>query len=188
MFERFGKTLIGVATLTLLVPGAHAAVDEAARRCAEIARDADRLACYDRLFAPATHHDVAQSAAPTSNAAPPMEATPTSAAASTATAAVASDQLRRDFGLSAADKNARTRQEERPADLDSISVTIQSVSRRSTGEQVFRTSDGQVWVEVESGSRVRVEPGDSVTIRKAALGSFVLVTSSKAGTKVRRVD
>jgi hypothetical protein len=74
-----------------------------------------------------------------------------------------------------------------PTAADSIIVTIKSIGRRATGEQVFQTADDQTWVEVEPTSRVRVEPGETVTIRKAALGSYLLVTSGRVGTKVRRV-
>jgi hypothetical protein len=170
MFRTFG-TLLLVASVTLLSPGARATDTESARRCAEIASDTSRLACYDWLFAPPTRTEQAKSSS-------------TAPTTGSGWAAVGED-ARRDFGLSEADKK---RNGDLPISPGSISVTIQAISRRPTGEQIFKTNEGQVWVETESSSRVRVEPGETVTIRKAALGSYMLVTSKRAGAKVRRVN
>ena len=167
MFRTVGIFLL-VASITLSSPGARAADTESARRCAEIQNDADRLACYDRLFmlrGPATHAESSATDQATGRASPTV-----------------GDDAHRDFGLSEAQKPSTS------IAADSITVTIQSIDRRPTGEQVFRTTDGQVWLELEPSSRVRVTPGETVTIRKAALGSYTLVTYTKVGAKVRRVD
>jgi hypothetical protein len=167
MFRTVGIFLL-VASITLSGPGARAADIESARRCAEIQNDADRLACYDRIFVlrgPATHAESSATVQATGRA-----------------SSTVGDDAHRDFGLSEAQKPSTS------IAADSITVTIQSVGRRPTGEQVFKTTDGQVWVQLEPSSRVRVEPGETVTIRKAALGSYTLVTSTKVGAKVRRVN
>jgi hypothetical protein len=167
MFRTVGRFLF-VASIALPSPGARAADTESARRCAEIENDVDRLACYDRLFVPpgsATYAQSSSTAPATDGARSPV-----------------GDDAHREFGLSEAQKPAKS------TAADSITVTIQSIDRRPTGEQVFRTTEGQVWVELEPSSRVRVEPGATVTIRKAALGSYTLVTSTKVGAKVRRVN
>jgi hypothetical protein len=156
-----------VISVTLLGPVARSTDTDPARGCAEIANDTHRLACYDRLFVPTTSSEPAKSSS-------------TAPAAATESTVVGSDALR-DFGLSEAQRPAKT------TAADSITVTIQSIDRRPTGEQVFKTTEGQVWVELEPSSRVRVQPGQTVTIRKAALGSYMLVTPTKVGAKVRRV-
>ena len=170
MFQTFG-TFALVTSVVLLSPGVHAADTESARHCAEIASDASRLACYDGVFRPPAGTDRAES----SSAAPAMRSAPM---------AVGED-AQRNFGLSEADKQ---RTAGLPAAPDSVNLTIQSIGRRPTGEQLFYTKEGQVWVELEPSSRVHVKPGETVTIRKAALGSFMLVTSKRVGTKVRRVN
>jgi Protein of unknown function (DUF3121). len=163
-----------VGSVTVLCAGLRAADLQPAQQCADIAVDIDRLACYDRRFPPSARSSPAPATTSPSRAADP--------ATHEAAAAVGAD-ARRDFGLSEADKR---RHQGLPTDADSISVTIQSISRRLTGEQVFETTEGQVWVEIEATSHVRLKPGETVTIRRAALGSYVLVTSKRAGTKVRR--
>ena len=62
-----------------------------------------------------------------------------------------------------------------------------SVSRRPTGEQAFILDNGQIWLETESSTAVRTQPGDIVTVRKGALGSYLLVTPKKVATHVRRI-
>jgi hypothetical protein len=170
MFRMFGRLLL-VASVTWLIPEARAADMESALRCAENDNESQRLACYDQIFRLPARTEQARSS-------PIVPATGGAAAAP-------GEHEFRDFGLSEAEKR---RNADLPTALDSISVTIQSVSRRQTGEQVFKTKEGQVWVEVEPSPRVRVEHGEIVTIRRGALNSYMLVTSRRAGTKVLRVN
>lgn len=163
--------LLLVASAACFTHCARAADAEAARGCAEIGNDAERLACYDRFYRPTARPE-------------PAGPLPTAPDAGGSPATVGANDFR-EFGLSETDKR---RALNLPAGPDSINLTIESVSRRPTGEQVFRTTEGQVWVEVEPYSRVRVGSGDPVTIRKGAIGSYVLVTASRAGTKVRRLN
>jgi hypothetical protein len=159
MLRTIGKLLLAAFVIVPAMAGAADA--ESAPPCTSIESDADRLACYDRLFkrAPAGHSRAATDVA-------------------------VAEETRRDFGLSEAERRRNANQ---PAPPRGISVTIQSIGRRPTGEQIFHTSDGQTWVEVEPSTRVRVQPGETITIREAALGSYLLVTSTRVGTKVRRV-
>jgi hypothetical protein len=59
----------------------------------------------------------------------------------------------------------------------------------ATGRLLLTLENGQQWVQVESSSRQRFFEGDSITIRKASLGSF-LASGPKSGTgvRVRRID
>ena len=142
MFRTLG-TLLLVASATWPGSGARAADTESAPQCAQIETDAQRLACYDQLFgAPVRTGKV--------------EASVITPATATAPVAVGETD-RRDFGLNEADKR---RNVNLPAAPESVTVTIQSVDRRPTGEQVFKTREGQTWVEVEPSSRLRVAPGD----------------------------
>ena len=46
---------------------------------------------------------------------------------------------------------------------------------------------GQVWVQSESVTQVALKVGDVVTIRKASLGSHMLVAPNRAAMRVRRI-
>jgi hypothetical protein len=49
-------------------------------------------------------------------------------------------------------------------------------------------ADGQVWSQVESDdSRSRVKVGDTITIRKATLGSYLLIGPDRIAVRVKRV-
>jgi hypothetical protein len=47
--------------------------------------------------------------------------------------------------------------------------------------------NAQVWAQSEFNSQADVEIGDSVTVRRAAFGSYLLVTKAGIGTRVKRV-
>lgn len=134
-------------------------------RCATIADDTARLACYDAAFggpAPA----------------------PAPAAAATAAPASSTSKAQQEFGLSEADKRAADpAQPEAPS---SITAKVADARKRPTGEWVVMLEDGQVWVQVESTTKAIVKAGDEVTIRKAALGSYLLVSANRVAMRVRR--
>ncbi len=165
------------------VTAASAATDPAgARECAGIEADVQRLACYDRAFGRTPISTETMGAGDTSDKA--------AGAAAAAPSPSGVDQARRredDFGLSDQEKRARAEDRAEPKPLDSISATVKSVSRRPTGEQLFYLDDGQVWMEVEAYARTRVKAGEVVTIRRGALGSYMLVTTSRVATHVRRL-
>jgi hypothetical protein len=52
---------------------------------------------------------------------------------------------------------------------------------------VVTLENGQVWTQIQVDVRARIAVGDTVTIKKAALGSHMLVTASRYATRVRRV-
>ena len=89
-----------------------------------------------------------------------------------------------DFGLTEAAKRARDPQQEM---LESITGTVAAVGRRPDGELTVTLENGQVWTQVTVDQRARVAAGDTVTIKKAALGSHLLVTQGRYATRVRRV-
>ena len=158
----FGAPLSGVAA-------------EPSHPCSAIDDASQRLACYDAAFGrPA--------------AATTVSITPTPALApATATATAAVDpvaQQRAEFGLSDAAKKARDPQQS--AQAESITDTLAVLGQRPTGELVFNLQNGQVWLQIEADTRTRVKAGDTVTIRKGALGSFLLVGPDRVSVRVRR--
>lgn len=62
-------------------------------------------------------------------------------------------------------------QEIRP---DEQEFSVQRVIDNGSGRNTFVMTNGQVWTQIEA-RRSRVRNGDAVTIRRAVLGSFVLV-------------
>ena len=152
--------------LAFAVLAAQAAGGDAPQRCAGIGDDRSRLACYDAIFR--------KPAASAASAAVPAAAGTASASASPET----------DFGLTEAAKRARDPQQEM---LESITGTVAAVGRRPAGELIVTLENGQVWTQVTVDQRARVAAGDTVTIRKAALGSHLLDTQGRYATRVRRV-
>jgi hypothetical protein len=140
---------------------APAAVSQSAlRACAVIGAESERLACYDAL---------ARRSAPRETRAPaPQRAEP-----------AAQSPPREAFGLYSA---------EHPA----VQLTTQSVAARVV--RVSANPGGRPIVELEGGQRWELdEPdallaaGDPVSIRRAALGSFLMTTPAKRTHRVRRL-
>jgi hypothetical protein len=158
--------------LAFAVLAAQAADGDAPQRCAGIGDDRSRLACYDAIF----RKPAASAASMTA---------PAAAAGTVATSAAASPET--DFGLTEAAKRALDPQKAQQEILESITGTVASVGRRPTGELIVTLENGQVWTQVTVDQRARVAAGDTVTIKKAALGSHLLETQGRYATRVRRV-
>lgn len=161
--------------LVVWISSGHAADGASPQQCATIDDDRQRLACYDGIYrAPAgpvaaagAGATVAAEAATT--AVPPAPVAPSD-----------------DFGLTEAAKRARDPELAKETMPESITATVAAVGRRPAGELIVTLENGQVWTQVSVDQRARVAAGDSVTIRRAALGSFMLVTQSRYATRVRR--
>jgi hypothetical protein len=64
---------------------------------------------------------------------------------------------------------------------------ISRVIERPDNRHTFVLANGQTWTEVEPQSAFNVRVGDSITIRRAAFGSFMLISSrGGAAHRVRR--
>lgn len=71
--------------------------------------------------------------------------------------------------------------------IDNIEMTVARVRVSPTGYHTFEMENGQTWTQVEPENARNVRAGDVVTIRRAALGSFRLISSrGGAGHRVRR--
>lgn len=156
-------------------PGRAAAANDV-QACVAIADDAARLACYDRAVGRTG------SRPPAAAVAAPAAAAATAPAAA---AAAASDPAA-EFGLTEAAKRAKS--PSKPAEPQSISARVVSLRWRKYGEFVVTLDNGQVWEQIEPMPAATVRIGDSVTVKKALLGSYTLVTAGKVPTKVRRID
>jgi len=160
--------------------------------CTKIADDSHRLACYDSAFgytpaapAAASSRTEAATASPPAGVATTTapQAAPTAAVASAAAAASPAVERTEDFGLT------QQAQRDRAGVLtvESISATVTSVDRNTADRLVVSLDNGQVWQQSESSSQIRIKPGDTVTIKRAALGSFMLVTVRNGSTRAKRI-
>jgi len=72
--------------------------------------------------------------------------------------------------------------------LQGISNRISKVETAGRGVRVLTLENGQVWRQVGSSSQPRLKPGDTVTIEKGALGSFILKKQgSNRSLRVKRI-
>ena len=70
-----------------------------------------------------------------------------------------------------------------------LAATLSSTSQQASGKWLFRLSDGSVWRQTDS-QRVRSVPrtGAEVTVRRAAMGSFMLDPGPGRSIRVERVQ
>ena len=54
------------------------------------------------------------------------------------------------------------------------------------GELVVTLENNQVWVQIDVDNKARVKAGDTVTIKRGTLGSYLLVSPNGVATRVRR--
>jgi hypothetical protein len=158
--------ILGTATIALAVaaPGTAALADGAAdlARCAAITTSDERLACYDALCAGivaaeqrlACYDALANPKGSVSQAAPADAARPKSSASDAES-----------FGLSRQLPST-------PQGPEMIKARVTQVTVDRLGNVLMSLDNGQSWTFNDPDALFR--PGDSVTIRRAALGSFLL--------------
>jgi hypothetical protein len=131
---------------------------ESARRCTQIKDSLERLVCFDKAFAAA--------AAP---AAPIVAAAPTPAPAPAATPALGDEQVKRPEG----------KQDESPLEVDATVTAMKGLP----GDLARITLDnGQVWEQLQASVRFDVRVGDTVRIKKGALGSYRMSRVSRGAS------
>ncbi|MFC3098747.1 hypothetical protein [Alteraurantiacibacter palmitatis] len=159
-------------------------------RCLAIGNIEERVRCYDALAQDQVRRGASNTAGeapatsipPVSSPAPVAPAGTASAAAASAPAVAAPT-----FGLSAAQREARRDPAAREADELAANV----VRARSVGPGYWRfeLSNGTVWQLTETRRSFRVpRPGDSIAIRRGALGAFYLDADRQPVIGIRRVD
>jgi hypothetical protein len=176
MLENMKKNIpgrfVGAVAILAVASQVHA---QQAPRCSDLFDDAQRLACYDAAFgkpsrtpaggstaAPSASAPVTRSAAtalPSAPASSPAPAAPVAVPAPAAAPALAAQPL---VGTSA----------------------VTQVARTANGRFVVTLDNGQVWGQLERDPTAEVQIGDKVTVRKASLGSYMMVTKSGVRTRV----
>ena len=182
-------TIAGRTALLMLAPGllgitlstlAAATVEVTAElaRCAALEATDARLACYDTLAGRPVGGNVPSPDRATATVTPTVASSlaPTTAAH----AAPAPADAERHFGLSAAQQHTASQGPQ----------AIQARIAQITVDQLRRSfvilDNGQTWASTEG--EMFLDSGELVTIKRAALGSFMLVSAeSKRSYHVRRI-
>lgn len=162
------RTVLGacIAALAAALPGIALSSGESLQSCAAIASDSQRLACFDHLAAQSLAGKVA----------PAPAAAATAAVAPAATAAQPSPTPA-PFGLYAAEHPAPVEQQ--------ISAKVIALGQSPSGKPTVALEDNGLW-ELDAIDPL-LAAGDLVTIKRGALGSFMLTTPSKRTHRVRRL-
>lgn len=173
------------AGLLFLAASATAAGAETLASCARIDAADARLACYDALAhrpADATGKPSVAAADKPSVAAAPATATAAPAPATTTpvSAAAIAAQDPNNFGLSLAQQHVGS------AGPTSIKARIAAINPGPNGLTYLVLDSGQTWTVGENDGWLST--GDAVTIKRAALGSFLLTAPSNHSYHVRRVQ
>ena len=72
-------------------------------------------------------------------------------------------------------------------ELQALELQVERVVTLPDGRRMFVMTDGQRWSQVEPQRSGNVRAGDAVTVRRAAVGTFLLVSErGGAGHRVRR--
>ena len=144
-------------------------LEEAVRACAVETDVLLRLACYDRA--------AAQLAGTQAPAAGPVLSATQGAAPRTESGAA-------EFGL----RNGPLDQRKYSAAPKEITATVTLVElRRSNGALVVTLDNDQVWLQNQPTEYFPLKVGDTVRIRSAALGSYMMFAPSKRATRVTRI-
>jgi hypothetical protein len=169
---------------TLILPTAAAAEPAAGsppglQACALIAADAARLACYDRLAGREASAAVTVPAAPASPASSAPAPAPAAASVTAAAPAAAPAPPKESFGLYAAEHPAP------PPAPKAMEARVVALGTGANGQMTVTLEGGQLWELLDPDPLLAV--GDTVTITRASLGSFMLQTPTRRLHRARRL-
>jgi hypothetical protein len=143
--------------------------------CAIIAAASERLSCYDRLSGRAAQS--ATAAAPPQAPPAAVQASP-AAAAPPAAAAAAAVPPKESFGLYAAEHPP-------PRVASSLQARVVALGNSASGRMTVALEGGQLWELDDADPLLAV--GETVSIHRAALGSFLMQTATKRTHRVHRL-
>ena len=162
---RLLRLALVLGAVVSFIPDAPLRADESldanVRACARLQNDRERLVCYDRRVAPLASADAPQDEAP-------------------------AEEM---FGVDASMSAPAASEPERPAsreELSEITAKVKSVQKVGRSTQIV-LDNGHVW-QTDDDRELLLKPGDSITITRAALGTFRLATPSNRYARVRRVQ
>lgn len=155
-----------------------ATLTRALAECAVIARDSERLACYDAAIAE-TSAEARAIATRRAEASAKLAAEEAAVAAAAAKAradadALAAAQASREAFGSEGIKTRNDRFAPAPGEVQEIETTISDTFTNRQGFSVFLLENNQLWREVDVASTINTRAGDKVRIERAAMGGYKL--------------
>lgn len=158
-------------------------------RCASLASASDRLACYDSMVCGAIpaaarrlacYDAVAQGKAPESAPAPEVSVARSEPGRSEPASRVdpGSASAGSDFGI------VKRKPSVEPSRPEQITAVVAGLTTNQPGTVSVSLDNGQSWTLRDADPRLQT--GDTVTIRRAALGSFLMTTPSHRSYRVQR--
>jgi len=180
------------AALFLMTPAAFAiSVDlkTQLQSCQQISDEEQRLSCFDQIVAQLDNSVISVTAPQSSGsmtAAMPTRVAETAAvpsvaatAAVPATAVTTSRSINDEFGLKKPD----------PVDeLQEIGSIVKSTSLDKRKKLLITLENGQQWQQIDQGY-LKIKTGDRCTVKRGAIGSFLLKVDGITKTiRVRRVE
>jgi len=136
--------------------------------CRAIQSSAERLACYDESVAAL---DAAQS--------------------SNQLVVVDRSQIRRArrsiFGLTLPDLDIFSGGDDEEEEVATLETTIRSATQNGFGKWIVILADGARWIQVDTRELARdPRPGDTIRIRRAAMGSYLANIGRQIAIRMRR--
>lgn len=182
MKYRSWASLVSLMTISAMAASAPSPDGSKFARCAAMAAADERLACYDQLArstVPAPKPAPAASSSPSAAAvSDKASAIPTNPPGSAAPSPPSATPAAAPFGLMAHAVSD-------PAAPSSIPAVVSRIYEDQVSNMTVLLSNGQLWAVSEAGASIRA--GDAVTIKRASLGSFLLVTPDRRSYRVRRL-
>ena len=163
--------LLGFLPLTSLAASAVNTSDLA--RCAAIAGADQRLACYDTLARRALPPPAAAAAAPS------VAPAAAQAVAPVAASGAATNPPPQNFGMSRHEQTA-------PSQPEAIKALVTQITTDRQYNVHVTLDNGQIWTFNASDSPLRA--GDAVTIKRSALGSYLLSTADHHSWHAQRLQ
>lgn len=76
---------------------------------------------------------------------------------------------------------------EKPEEVSEVQLAVQSARRMPNGKWLIRLEGGQVWRQIDSSDFSRdPKPGSQAIIKKAILGSYMMMIGGKSPVRVHR--
>lgn len=186
---RLQPRAIGLVLALLGIQATTIAADDAPKparhACSVVASDAARLSCYDETYGRPGPSDGPMATEISGAVATPVAAPVATTAIAQASPAPQADPVK-DFGLTESQQRARA---SLPTDAgpSSISAAVTAVENGRDGGFVATLDNGQVWIQSDLATRVSLRRGERISIRKAAMGSHLLISEDRRSVRVRRI-
>ena len=91
------------------------------------------------------------------------------------------------FGFALPSLNLFNRGGDKPDDIDEVELAVESARRGPDGKWLLRLEGGQVWRQIDTADFSRdPKPGSRARIKKAVLGSYMMMIGGKMPVRVHR--